>query len=172
MSLVRKASQLLSDLELLILAVNWSFPICSCVHLRDAIFIPPSVITAPVCLKYLFRCSVGGLGQARRHPVIKEKQKCSTKWTISGNYLVLRKHLLPSLRGKETRKQRNWVPCLGSHCEQWQSLRLIFRNAWSSAPCLVPVASLSCPFLHQLAAFPKGGVGPQCHREFILLPLK
>ncbi|KAF2974640.1 hypothetical protein EK904_001507 [Melospiza melodia maxima] len=39
---------------------NWTFLICSCVQMRDAIFIPSSVITVPVCLKYLSRCGVRG----------------------------------------------------------------------------------------------------------------
>lgn len=38
--------------------------------------------------------------------MIKEKNVIK-EMTISGHYLVLKKHLLPSLRGKETGEQRS-----------------------------------------------------------------
>lgn len=74
MSLFRKASQLCASLELLILALGWHLPVNSSVQLRDAIFISPSGITVSKCLKHPLRCSVGGQGQTRRYPVIKEKK--------------------------------------------------------------------------------------------------
>lgn len=40
MSLAKKANWLLSDLELLILPLNWLGPICNYVQLRNTIFTP------------------------------------------------------------------------------------------------------------------------------------